>query len=364
MAFFQNLFNKQQVPQLDFIQLDATGQIDPVESAKLNQASQPRTLGERLFGKTYSTDVQEINPETNEVKLATTETFRPGFFNDLASGYKDNYDNGFNVNNLRNNNQNIATRLGEGLGTVGRFVDSPLGRGLIAAGLNKALGYDDSFLEGLQAFAGRQNAVTADKLYRKQLKDYGYTDEDLSQIRGNITSDVYKNLANNLYKTKNLDQNTYIKLKKAYDTQLQMGILSPEQYQTNVDALNNQYVNSQVQTMQAGDVGLSNQTRNTNSQIDYRTKRLEQLDIQLQQNQQKIGILQQRVANGVANDAQKAELRALTIQQKQLENQILGEYIGNGGGGNPQPTRPVGTPAPKNNTPKTSGLKFVGVRNK
>ena len=282
------------------------------------------------MGSKYVADMQSLNniniPKTNE----EIESARAGNFNTLGNalsgnvqaqpnnwqrfvmGYQDNYENSFNPNNLsRGTNKNWANRLGEGLGTVGRFIDSPLGRGLMAAGLNKALGYDNSLQEGLQAYAGRQNAVTADKLYRNQLKQYGYTDDDLRQIRGNITSDMYKNLATNLYRTRNLDQNTYIKLKKAYDNQLQMGILSPEQYQANVEALNNQYVNSQVQTMQAGNVGLSNQTRNTNSQIEYRDKRLEQYDKQLE-------LIDKRIAQSANNSDARLELakEKLKIQQE------------------------------------------------
>ena len=218
-------------------------------------------------------------PQTQEdIEKAKTGTFnnyplqagltggqrQGGLLNDFWGGYRDNYNNSFNPNNLMPQNKGFATKAGELLGSVGRFVDSPLGRGLLAYGLNKTLGYDDSALEGLQAYVGRQNAKTADDLYRSQLKQMGYNDEAINSISGNITSDMYKNLASNTYKFRNLDQNTYVKMRNAYDKQLQAGILSPEEYQANIEALNNQYVNSQIQTMQAGNVGVSNQTRNTN----------------------------------------------------------------------------------------------------
>lgn len=187
-----------------------------------------------------------------------------GFLNDLAKGYRENYNNGFSPENLMPQNKNFATRTGELLGSVGRFTDSPLGRGLIAAGLNSAMGYEDSLKEGLSAYVGRQNARTADNLYRNQLQQLGYNNEDIDSIKGNVTSDIYKNLASNAYKLKNLDQNTYLKMKKFYDDQFKNGQFTPEEYKANIDALNNQYVNSQIQTMQAGNVGVSNQTRNTN----------------------------------------------------------------------------------------------------
>lgn len=242
---------------------------------------------------------QEINPQPQQ---------KSGFF----AGYRDNYDNGFAPSNLQKGNKTWGYRLGEGLGTVGRFIDSPLGRGVLAAGLNSALGYDNSALEGLTAASGRQNAVTADRLYRNELKKYGYTDDELADIRGTITSDMYKNLVGNMYKFRNLDQNTYLKLRKYYDDQLKNGSLSPEQYQSNIDALNNQYVKSQAQTIQAGQVQESNQTRNTNSQIEYRDKRLQQYDEAINQVDRKIALT-------AANSAERINLakeRLALIEQK------------------------------------------------
>lgn len=195
--------------------------------------------------------------------LSTTPR-QGGILSDFFSGYRENYDNAFDPSNWQPQNKNFATRAGELLGSVGRFVDSPLGRGLIAAGLNKAMGYDNSLQEGLTAYVGRQDNQTTDKLYRNQLKKLGFSDEELGNIKGNVTENMFKNLVGNMYKFRNLDQNTYMKMKTAYDRQLQQGIMAPEEYQANVDALNNQYVNSQIQTMQAGNVGISNQTRNTN----------------------------------------------------------------------------------------------------
>ena len=95
----------------------------------------------------------------------TTSPRQGGILSDLAAGYKENYTQGFNPANLEPQNKSFATRTGEVLGTLGRFVDSPLGRGLIAYGLNNALGYKDSALEGLQAFVGRQNAKTSDAVF-------------------------------------------------------------------------------------------------------------------------------------------------------------------------------------------------------
>ena len=131
----------------------------------------------------------------------TTGPRQGGFLNDFQKGYQENYQNAFDANNLAPQKKSWATRIGEGLGSVGRFIDSPLGRGLIAYGLNNALGYDNSVIEGLNAFIGRQNAQTADKIYRQNLANNGI---DLSGIRGNVTSDIYKQVSNDLYRQNSL----------------------------------------------------------------------------------------------------------------------------------------------------------------
>ena len=254
--------------------MSTDGSIDVPASLALQNQTDPLTLKDRLIGRELykDVDVQGTPDENGQVEVSTQRysNFRPGLLNDLASGYRENYVTGFAAPNLGQQQtadgrqKGFGYRLGEGLGSVGRFIDSPLGRGLIAAGLNSALGYDNSLQEGLTAAVGRQNAQTADRVYRNQLKQMGFGEDELNNIRGNITSDMYKNIVSNAYKFRNLDQNSYVKMKTLYDRQLQQGIITPEEYKMNVEALNNQYVNSQIQTMQAGNVQESNQTRNTN----------------------------------------------------------------------------------------------------
>lgn len=201
----------------------------PYYQKLLNQPQETRLTPEQYkegiaqglnFGVPEIADAQDalkINkPNTaEEINLAQTGQFNTypiktglttgprqgGFLNDVYKGYQENYQNSFNPNNLAPQHKSWATRLGEGLGSVGRFIDSPLGRGLIAYGLNNALGYDDSVIEGLNAFIGRQNAQTADKIYRQNLANNGI---DLSGIRGNVTSDIYKQVSNDLYRQQSL----------------------------------------------------------------------------------------------------------------------------------------------------------------
>ena len=136
--------NEEELPYITPIQLDENGKIDPIKSAnlelKIKQDSTPLTINERLFGRDMTQDYQTINPETKKVEMATLTNHRPGFFEDFGRGYRENATQGFNVNNLVPvENKGLATRLGEGLGTIERFANTPLGRGLIAYGLSNAI---------------------------------------------------------------------------------------------------------------------------------------------------------------------------------------------------------------------------------
>lgn len=195
VSFLDKLLNRNTNNNpLPVMQLDETGKIDPVATANLELAQQPLTVRDRLLGRELTKDVQAFNPETGEADMVTVVNRRNGLLDDMAKGYNENYNNRFSFNNI-GQNQGWGTRIGEGLGTLGRFIDSPLGRGVLAAGLNSALGYNNSLQEGLTAAVGRQNAQTADRVYRQQLmRDYGYTDDDLANITGNINSTMFNNL--------------------------------------------------------------------------------------------------------------------------------------------------------------------------
>ena len=114
--------NEEELPYITPIQLDESGNIDPVKSAnlelRLKQESTPLTTKDRLFGRDMEQDYQTINPETGQAQMATLANHKPGFFEDFGRGYRENSTQGFNVNNLAPvENKGLATRLGEGLGT-------------------------------------------------------------------------------------------------------------------------------------------------------------------------------------------------------------------------------------------------------
>lgn len=264
MAFFRNDIFQDYANNMQPLQPIATQEVitlDPIQVEGGPQAGQAPTRKspkmafiERLLGQ-QETPTDNIDT-SGEVMNATVSSNprKGGLFRDLINGAQENFDNSFNINNWDDNQladgrkKGFAYRLGEGLGSIARGMSGWAGDAWTA-------GY-----EGLDAGMNRQAIRTADKIYRKQLQDQGF---DTSDVNGYINNDIYKNFENNVWRYKKLDQNTYIKMKSLYDRQLQQGILTPEQYQMNVEALNNQYVNSQIQTMQTGDVNVSNQTRNT-----------------------------------------------------------------------------------------------------
>ena len=189
--------NEEELPYITPIQLDEKGNIDPVKTAnlelRLRQASTPLTTNERLFGRDMTQDYQTVNPETKKVEMATLINHKPGFFEDFGRGYRENATQGFNVNNLVPvENKGLATRLGEGLGTIERFANSPLGRGLIAYGLSNAMGDTNPIEQAFTAGVGRQNNITQDRVYRNQLKQLGMTDDEVNAIPGNVTKDVFE----------------------------------------------------------------------------------------------------------------------------------------------------------------------------
>ena len=112
-----------------------------------------------------------------------------GLIQGYKQGYNLNYDNPTNT---------VGTRIGQGLGTLGRFADSPLGRGLIAYGLSNAMGDTNPLEQAFTAGVGRQNNITQDRVYRNQLKQLGMTDDEVNAIPGNVTKDVFEGVTSGM----------------------------------------------------------------------------------------------------------------------------------------------------------------------
>lgn len=192
--------------QLQPLQFADNGDLDVGRTLELAM-QQPRTPMQHLFGREVGVDVDTTNPEDKEATTERVAKFQPGFFNDLRSGANENFVTGFAANNLTDNMANgrkkgFAYRLGEGLGSLARLGESPLGRGLLMAGIVGATGGS-----GLQALAygagtgvGNQQNRMKDKMYRNELNKMGF---DTSNIVGYVGDDTF----NKIFQSKQLQDN-------------------------------------------------------------------------------------------------------------------------------------------------------------
>ena len=95
-----------------------------------------------------------------------------GLLNDVASGYRENRNTPFGIQNLEpNKNKGIGYRIGEGLGSAVRFGESPAGRALLVGGILGATGGDALQSITYGASTGMQNQANRmnDKIYRNDL---------------------------------------------------------------------------------------------------------------------------------------------------------------------------------------------------
>ena len=267
--------NEEELPYITPIQLDESGNIDPIKSAnlelKIKQDSTPLTIKDRLFGRDMEQDYQTINPQTKEVEMATLTNHKPGFFEDFGRGYRENATQGFNVKNLAPvENKGLATRLGEGLGTIERFANSPLGRGLIAYGLSNSMGDTNPLEQAFTAGVGRQTNLTKDKAYRQGLINMGVDEAEINAIPGIITDDIFKNYTlanyrNNMtnYRNLKLDKDTYLKQQQNIYKMLDLGVIDSKEATRQMQLLNDEYQKQNPMDMQE-----SNKTVQGNRRLD------------------------------------------------------------------------------------------------
>lgn len=241
---------------LEAIQLDMeTGEIDPVKSLELQQRSNPLTLKDLAFGRTYTMDTQQTDPLTGESKLTTTTNLRPGFLSDFDAGMKENYNTPFEIGNLSPRRKGFAHKLGEVLGSTTRLLSGFGGDAFIAG------------QQGLEPALKRANIRTNNQLYKNVLKDnYGFTDEDLTGAV--IDNNTFKNISNSY---NNLQKNRIrIDIARAKDNTARARLI--------LDGVKNGSITpeeAQFQMLQYGltfnDLQESNNTRQTNSQIQFNT---------------------------------------------------------------------------------------------
>lgn len=134
-------------------------------------------LGDALLGK-QATPTDTMSADSNGLKITTSENPRiGGILRDIAGGYQENRFTPASLENLGQNTleggrqKGFAYRLGEGLGSISRLANSPLGRGLIVGGLVTATGGNplQALAYGGGATMLNQQNVMKDKAHRNQL---------------------------------------------------------------------------------------------------------------------------------------------------------------------------------------------------
>lgn len=229
VATSENGYNKPLIDQIDWMNQNQ-GSFDDLTRQQWNNAGGYNTIrSNALIGNTsgiQSLDNFMDNAGLEKNVMSTglkTIPEQRGFLSDLVKGYQENYSTPFSVENLQQDqNKGVASRIGEGLGTVARGIMSPAGRTVAAFGLTKALGGDNDIaaIQGLTAGVTNQALRTQDSIYRRGLEEQGV---DTSKIRGWITDDVYKNYSNSYYKMRDLARR-----EAATDAQIELTNLKAE----------------------------------------------------------------------------------------------------------------------------------------
>jgi hypothetical protein len=210
LDFIGNIGNKikyANAPQIQPLQMAENGGIDAQKTLELALA-QPKTLGERLGGRTVNVDFESSNPETGEIEVNRVSKYQPGLLNDIRSGARENFATGFAAPNWEQTvtpdgrKKGLGYRFGEGLGSFARFAESPLGRGLLMAGIVGASGGSGLEALGYGTGAGllNQQSRMKDKMYRNELEKMGF---DTTDITGYVGDDTF----NKIYQSKQLQDN-------------------------------------------------------------------------------------------------------------------------------------------------------------
>lgn len=250
-----NLYNRirnTEVQPITLNQLSEDGGVDIDATMRVLDQTTPLTLGERFTGRTLTKDFQKIDPKTGKAEMTTVTSVRPGLLNDISAGYQENRFNPVSIENLKQNTLNngrekgFAYRLGEGLGSLARLGNSPLGRGLLVGGIVGASGGNG--LEALTYGAGttmlNQGNVLKDQLYRRELEKYGF---DTSGIKGYISDDTFnKYLQSKQMQDNAAYRNALLKTQTENQKEMMEWRKQEAQRQARQDVANNYFKNKQI----------------------------------------------------------------------------------------------------------------------
>ena len=247
-----------------------------------------------------------------------------GLIQGYKQGYNLNYDNPTNT---------VGTRIGQAVGTLGRAIDTPLGRGLIAYGLSNAVGDTNPLEQAFTAGVGRQTNLTKDKAYRQGLINMGVDEAEINAIPGIITDDIFKNYTlanyrNNMtnYRNLKLDKDTYLKQQQNIYKMLESGVINAEEATRQMILLNEEYDKQNPIKMQEG-----NETKQGNRRLDIMEERNditrelggERNDITLELGRERNNISQQNADNyakKIANDGKNNRPTKKDYVQMQAPN--------------------------------------------
>ncbi len=211
--FFSNLYQRIIAPTDENIDKLIYGSM-PKENLNVPIKERLAGMGNNLSNYLLGTPAV-TGQDDNGKPIYSSEERTGGALRDLAEGFKENATQGFSPDNWGQGKKNIATRVGEGLGSMAKFLESPAGRALLVGG---AVGLTGG--NGLQALtygavtgAKNQSNRMADKLYRDDLKAQGVDTEDL---RGYINDNAYQNML----RSKQLQDNAAYR-EMYYNTMLQ-----------------------------------------------------------------------------------------------------------------------------------------------
>ena len=153
---------------------------------------------------------ESMGEEAPLVNITASQNPRVGgIFNDIVNGYRENRTTPISMNNFGDNNidfnrtKGLSYRIGEGLGSIARVADSPLGRGLLTGAAVAALGGapGEALAYGGTATALNQGNRMRDRVYRQQLitsaqdalrnrQDWNaLTDEEKANILSSVQAD-------------------------------------------------------------------------------------------------------------------------------------------------------------------------------
>lgn len=204
-----------QEPNVDLVQVDDTGNLaqnptqvqQPVSTVEKMKTPRGQRLASFLFG-TQAPATDSIDTNNDVVSATISESPRVGgVLPNLMNGFKENVNNGFNIENLTDNigsdgrNKGLAYRIGEGLGTAARVLDSPFGRGLLTAGIVGGTGGSglEALVYGGNSGVLNQNLRNNDRIYRNDLianaKQQLLSNPEYNQLSEAEKAQILNNLA-------------------------------------------------------------------------------------------------------------------------------------------------------------------------